>query len=87
MSTHAPIHLVQRTDGIWQVEREDEVVPVSVHGFRDEAIDAALIVARREHRGLAFHNWPRPPARWVDVAARALLHRRGTSTSRHRRAG
>ena len=85
MSIPAPIHLVQRTDGIWQVEREDAVIPVSVHDQRDEAIDAALTVARREHCGLAVHRRARPVARWVDVAAWALIHRVAPSTSRHLR--
>jgi hypothetical protein len=71
----SPVHVVQRSDGVWQVEHEDEVVPVSLHESRDEALDAALQVARREHRALALHRHARPPVRWVDRVARAMLDR------------
>ena len=70
----ASIHVVCRSDGIWQVEREDEIVPLSVHEQREAAIDDACKIAKREHRGVALHCHPRSPARWMDVAAATGLH-------------
>jgi hypothetical protein len=80
-----PLHVVQRSDGVWQIEHEDDVVPVSLHESRDEALDAAILVARREHRALAVHRHARPPVRWVDRIARAMLDRETIHS--HRRAG
>lgn len=73
MSRIASVHVVQRSDGIWQVERETEVIPLSVHDDRDDAIDAALVVAGREHLGVAVHQTRRRRARWMDRVAWALL--------------
>jgi hypothetical protein len=70
-----PLHVVQRSDGIWQIEREDDVVPLSLHETRDAALDAALALARREHRSLALHRSARRPVRWFDRLARELLSR------------
>jgi len=82
----SPLHLVQRSDGVWQIEHEDSVVPVSLHPNREEALDAAIEVARREHRALTLHRHARPPVRWVDRVARAMLDREMALRS-HRRAG
>jgi hypothetical protein len=67
------LHVVQRSDGIWQVEHEDELVPVSLHETRDAAIDAALARAIRERRPLALHRLVRRPVTWADRLARRLL--------------
>jgi hypothetical protein len=80
------LHVVQRSDGIWQVEHEDELVPLSLHETEEAALDAALALARRERRPLALHRTSRPPVRWEDRIARALWARELGGASR-RRAG
>jgi Uncharacterized protein conserved in bacteria (DUF2188) len=71
----ASLHVVQRSDGIWQIEHEDDLVPVSLHETQDAALDAALAMARREHRSLTLHRNARRPVSWADRVARALLSR------------
>ena len=73
MAANPSLHVVQRADGVWQVEREDEIVPQSIHANREQALDAALTMARREHRPLRIHRLPRRAARWVDRVAWAVL--------------
>ncbi len=75
MPRNSPIHVVCRSDGVWQVEREDGLVPLSLHARGKQAVDAAWDLAAREHRGLAIHRRRRPPRRPIDVATRALLLR------------
>jgi hypothetical protein len=79
---NAPLHVVQRADGIWQIEREDGVVPLSLHETRDGALDAALARARRERTSLALHRTARRPVSWVDRLARAMLSRELDGSSR-----
>jgi hypothetical protein len=82
----ASLHLVQRSDGIWQIEHEDDLVPVSLHETREAALDAALTLALREHRSLTLHTTARRPVSWVDRVTRALLSR-DLAQANHRKAG
>ena len=87
MATSSPIHVVCRTDGVWQVERENGLAPLSLHADAEHAVGAACALARREHRGLAIHRRPRRPGRPIDAATWGLIRGGHAPDSGRRPAG